>query len=71
MYACMHPFMSEKYKIREFLKSSFGILIKWYDYSIQGRIQIVKLLNPPCPLDVDLMIQIEASIVCTERWVRT
>ena len=29
MYACMHPFMSEKYKIREFLKSSFGILIKW------------------------------------------
>jgi len=71
MYACMHPFMSEKYKIREFLKSSFGILIKWYDYSIQGRIQIVKLLNPPCPLDADPMIQIKVSIVCTEILVCT
>ena len=39
------------------------------DYPIQGRIQIVKLPNPPCPLDVDPMIQIEVSIVCTERLV--
>ena len=39
------------------------------DYSIQGRVQIVKLLNPPCPLDVDPMTQIEVSIVCIERLV--
>ena len=41
------------------------------DYSIQGRVQIVKLLNPPCPLDVDPMTQIEVFIVCTEKLVCT
>ena len=42
-----------------------------YDYSIQRWVQIVKLLNPPYPLDVDPMIQIKVSIVCTERLVCT
>ena len=41
------------------------------DYPIQGRVQIVKLPNPPYPLDVDPMAQIEVSIVCTERLVCT
>ena len=41
------------------------------DYTIQGRVQIVKLPNPPYPLDVDPITQIEVSIVCTERLVCT
>ena len=41
------------------------------DYPIQGRVQIVKLINPPYLLDVDPMTQIEVSIVCTERLVCT
>ena len=36
------------------------------DYPIQERVQIVKLFNPLYLLDVDPMIQIEVSIVCTE-----
>jgi hypothetical protein len=39
------------------------------DYSIQGRVQIVKLLNPLYPLDDDLIIQIEVFIVCMKRLV--
>ena len=39
------------------------------DYPIQARIQIVKLPNPPYPLDVNPITQIEISIVCTERLV--
>ena len=39
------------------------------DYLIQGRVQIVKLSNPPYPLDVDPMTQIEVFIICTERLV--
>ena len=34
----------------------------------QINIQIVKLSNPPCPLDVDPMIQIEVFIICT-KWL--
>ena len=41
------------------------------DYPIQGWVQIVKLPNPSYPLDVNLMAQIEVSIVCTERLVCT
>ena len=41
------------------------------DYSIQGRVQIVKLSHPPYPLDVDPMTRIEISIVCTARLVYT
>jgi len=41
------------------------------DYPIQGWIQIVKLSNPLCLLNIDLMTQIEVSIVCTERLVYT
>ena len=35
------------------------------DYPIQERVQIVKLPNPTYPLAVDLMAQIEISIVCS------
>ena len=35
-----------------------------------GRL-IVKLLNPPCSLDVDLVAQIEVCTICTERLVCT
>ena len=38
---------------------------------IQGRIQIVKLSNPSYPLDVDPMIQIDVSIVCTKILICT
>ena len=41
------------------------------DYTIQGRVQIVKLPNPLYPLDVDPMTQIEVSIVCMKRLVCT
>ena len=41
------------------------------DYPIQGRVQIVKLSNPPCPLDIDPTTQIEVSIVCTEMLICT
>ena len=35
-----------------------------------GRL-IVKLFDPPCPLDVDLVTQIEVCIVCMEKLVCT
>ena len=38
------------------------------DYPIQGRVQIVKLLHPPCRLDVDPMARIGVFIVCIRRW---
>jgi len=41
------------------------------DYPIQGRVQIVKLTNPPYLLDVDPMTQIEVFIFCTERLICT
>ena len=41
------------------------------DYSIQGRVQIVKLPNPLYPLDDDPMTQIEVSIVCMKKLVCT
>ena len=37
------------------------------DYPIQERVQIVKLLNLSCPLNMDPMIQIEIFIVCTKN----
>ena len=37
----------------------------------KGRVQIVKLSNPPYSLDVDPITQIWVSIVCTERLVCT
>ena len=39
------------------------------DFPIQGWVQIVKLPNPPCLLDVYPMTQIEVFIVCIERFV--
>jgi len=48
-----------------------GGICKKCDYPIQERVQIRKLPNPPYPLDVDPMTQIEVSIVCTERLVCT
>ena len=36
-----------------------------------GRRLIVKLPNPPYPLDVDLVAQIEVCMVCTEMLVYT
>jgi hypothetical protein len=41
------------------------------DYPIHGRVQIVKLIKPSYPLDVDPMTQIEFFIVCTKRLVCT
>ena len=42
------------------------------DYPIQGRIQIVKLINPSYPLDVGPMTQIEVTLYnYTERLVCT
>ena len=41
------------------------------EYLIQERVQIVKLPNSSCLLDVDPIIQIEVFIVCTERLVCT
>ena len=42
------------------------------DYPIQGwGVQIIKLPNPPYPLDVDPMTHIEVSIVFTDMLVCT
>ena len=41
------------------------------DYPIQEQVQIVKLLNPPYPLNVDLMVQIKVSIVYTKKLICT
>jgi len=38
---------------------------------IQEQVPIIKLPNPSYPLDVDPMIRIEISIVCTARLVYT
>jgi len=38
---------------------------------IRGGWLIVKLPNPPCPLDIDSMIQIKVCMVCTKRLVCT
>ena len=41
------------------------------DYPTKSGRLIVKLHNLPCPLDVDLMVQIEVCMVCAERLVCT
>ena len=41
------------------------------DCPIQERVQIGKLRNLPCPLNVDPIVQIEVFIVCTKRLVCT
>ena len=41
------------------------------DCPIQERVQIGKLRNLPCPLNVDPIVQIEVFIVCTKMLVCT